>query len=131
MHIHYPQLDVIGSPADGLLPWLENYTFPHEKRLAVREYAALSASFFVVELLRNRVTTALAFASAHPSSVDALLGEAARCSLRMIAGMVVIDQNSLEGVRDDTRQSLIDTEALIKKWHGAGHLGYAITPLVA
>ena len=24
MHVHYPQLDVIGSPADGLLPWLEN-----------------------------------------------------------------------------------------------------------
>ena len=29
MHIHFPQTDVIGSPADGLLPWLENYTFPH------------------------------------------------------------------------------------------------------
>lgn len=128
MHIHYPQLDVIGSPADGLLPWLENYTFPHEKRFAVCEYAALSASFFVAELLRNGVTTALAFASAHPSSNDTLLGEAARCSLRMIAGKVVIDQNSLEGVRDDTRQSLIDTETLIKKWHGVGRLGYAITP---
>ena len=22
-HVHYPQVDVIGSPADGLLPWLE------------------------------------------------------------------------------------------------------------
>ena len=28
MHIHYPQTDVIGSPAPGLLPWLENYTLP-------------------------------------------------------------------------------------------------------
>ncbi|MDP1684124.1 MAG: guanine deaminase, partial [Hydrogenophaga sp.] len=26
MHIHYPQTDVIGAPAAGLLPWLENYT---------------------------------------------------------------------------------------------------------
>ena len=128
MHIHYPQLDVIGSPADGLLPWLESYTFPHEKRFAVPEYAASSASFFVAELLRNGVTTALAFATSHPSSVDALLGEAALCSLRMIAGKVLMDQNSPEGVRDDTRQSLIDTEALIKKWHGVGRLGYAITP---
>ena len=128
MHIHYPQLDVIGSPADGLLPWLENYTFPHEKRFAVPEYAVSSASFFVAELLRNGVTTALAFATSHPSSVDALLGEAALCSLRMIAGKVLMDQNSPEGVRDDTRQSLIDTEALIKKWHGVGRLGYAITP---
>ncbi|RYH24569.1 MAG: guanine deaminase, partial [Alcaligenaceae bacterium] len=30
MHVHFPQTDVIGSPAEGLLPWLENYTFPHE-----------------------------------------------------------------------------------------------------
>src|SRR3990167_2793917 len=32
MHVHYPQTDVIGAPAAGLLPWLENYTFPHESR---------------------------------------------------------------------------------------------------
>ncbi len=24
LHIHYPQTNVIGSPAEGLLPWLEN-----------------------------------------------------------------------------------------------------------
>ena len=40
MHVHYPQLDVIGSPADGLLPWLENYTFPHESRFGDAAYAA-------------------------------------------------------------------------------------------
>jgi hypothetical protein len=34
LHIHYPQTDVIGSPAEGLLPWLEHYTFPHEARFA-------------------------------------------------------------------------------------------------
>src|SRR5690606_31814269 len=28
MHVHFPQTDIIGAPADGLLPWLENYTFP-------------------------------------------------------------------------------------------------------
>ncbi|HYF16527.1 MAG TPA: guanine deaminase, partial [Ramlibacter sp.] len=32
LHVHFPQTDVIGSPAEGLLPWLENYTFPHEAR---------------------------------------------------------------------------------------------------
>ncbi|MBP8102271.1 MAG: guanine deaminase, partial [Burkholderiaceae bacterium] len=34
MHLHYPQTDIIGSPAPGLLPWLENYTFPEEKRFS-------------------------------------------------------------------------------------------------
>ena len=32
LHVHYPQTDVIGAPAAGLLPWLEHYTFPHESR---------------------------------------------------------------------------------------------------
>ena len=57
MHVHYPQTDVIGSPAEGLLPWLENYTFPHEKRFAAQGYAEQVAEFFLDELLRNGVTT--------------------------------------------------------------------------
>ena len=128
MHVHYPQLDVIGSPAAGLLPWLERYTFPHEARFASPEYNLPAAEFFVDELLRNGVTTALAFATSHPESVNALLGEAQRRRLRMIAGKVLMDQNSPDGVRDNTEQSLIDTEALINKWHGVDRLGYAITP---
>ncbi len=128
MHIHYPQLDVIGSPAEGLLPWLENYTFPHEQRFSAPEYSAQAATFFVAELLRHGVTTALTFATSHPESVNALLAEARKHSLRMIAGKVLMDQNAPEGVRDQTEQSLRDTEALIEKWHGVDRLGYAITP---
>ncbi len=128
MHIHYPQTDVIGSPADGLLPWLENYTFPEESRFAAQEYCAQAALFFIAELLRHGVTTALTFATSHPQSVDALLAEAQKQSLRMMAGKVLMDQNAPDGLRDDTEQSLIDTEALIQKWHGVDRLGYAITP---
>jgi guanine deaminase len=128
MHVHFPQTDVIGSPAEGLLPWLENYTFPEEKRFADTEYCAQAATFFIAELLRNGVTTALTFATSHPPSVDALLGEAHQQNLRMVAGKVLMDQNAPDGLRDETEQSLLDTEALIQKWHGVGRLGYAITP---
>ncbi len=128
MHIHYPQTDVIGSPADGLLPWLENYTFPKEKRFASTEYCAQAASFFIAELLRNGVTTALTFATSHVESVDALFTEAQKQSLRLITGKCLMDQNAPDGLRDETEQSLIDTEALINKWHGVDRLGYAITP---
>jgi guanine deaminase len=131
MHIHFPQTDVIGSPADGLLPWLENYTFPHEKRFAAPDYSAQVAQFFIAELLRNGVTTALAFATSHPASVNALFTEAQRQHLRLITGKVLQDRHSPDGVRDDTEQSLIDTEALIQRWHGVDRLGYAITPRFA
>ncbi|MEG0975603.1 MAG: guanine deaminase [Comamonas sp.] len=131
MHIHYPQTDVIGSPADGLLPWLTNYTFPHESRFVDADYAASVAHFFVDELLRNGVTTPLTFATSHPSSVNALFDEAKKRQMRLITGKVLQDRHSPEGVRDETEQSLIDTEALIQRWHGVDRLGYAITPRFA
>jgi guanine deaminase len=131
LHVHFPQTDVIGSPADGLLPWLENYTFPHESRFDAPEYADEVAGFFVDELLRNGVTTALAFATSHPESVDALFAEAQRRCLRLVTGKVLQDRHSPDGVRDQTEQSLIDTEALIQRWHGVDRLGYAITPRFA
>ena len=131
MHIHFPQTDVIGSPAAGLLPWLENYTFPHESRFADEAHARELATFFLDELLRHGVTTALAFATSHPSSVDVLMAEAQRRGLRLIAGKVLQDRHSPDGVRDETEQSLIDTETLIARWHNQGRLGYAITPRFA
>ena len=131
MHVHYPQLDVIGSPADGLLPWLEKYTFPEEKRFIADEYCVQAAAFFIAELLRNGVTTALTFATSHVSAVNALFEEAQKNRLRLIAGKCLMDQNAPDGLRDKTEQSLVDTEALIKQWHGVGRLGYAITPRFA
>ncbi len=131
MHIHYPQTDIIGAPADGLLPWLENYTFPYESRFADGAYAGSVASFFFDELQRHGVTTALTFATSHPASVNAAFEEAHRRQLRFMTGKVLQDRHSPDGVRDETEQSLADTVALIRQWHGKERLGYAITPRFA
>lgn len=131
MHVHYPQTDVIGAPAAGLLPWLENYTFPHESRFHEPDHAGEVAAFFLDELARNGVTTALTFATSHPASVDAMFEAARWRGLRFITGKVLQDRHSPDGVRDQTEQSLIDTEALIQRWHGVDRLGYAITPRFA
>ena len=140
LHIHFPQTDVIGSPSAGLLPWLENYTFPQEARFADEAHANAMATVFLDELARNGVTTALAFCTSHPASVDALLFESQRRGLRMVAGKVLQDRHSPDGVRDQpssdglrnaAEQSLLDTEALIQRWHGVDRLGYAITPRFA
>ncbi|MDH4134645.1 MAG: guanine deaminase [Gammaproteobacteria bacterium] len=131
LHIHYPQTDIIGAPAEGLLPWLERYTFPAEARFADAAHARRVAEFFLDELQRNGVTTALTFASSHPASVDALFEAARARNLRLITGKVLQDRNSPDGVRDETERSLADTEALIKKWQGVDRLGYAITPRFA
>lgn len=131
LHVHYPQTDVIGAPAAGLLPWLENYTFPHESRFADKAYARGVAEFFFDELARHGVTTALTFATSHPASVDAAFEAAQARGLRFITGKVLQDRHSPDGVRDQTEQSLIHTEDLIRRWHGVDRLGYAITPRFA
>jgi guanine deaminase len=134
LHVHYSQIDVIGSPADGLLPWLENYTFPEEKRYFDEQWCAQAATFFIAELLRNGVTTALTFATSHVASVNALFEAADTANMRIITGKCMMDRNCPEGMRDETEQSLIDTESLIQRWHGQGargQLGYAITPRFA
>ncbi|MDR7151430.1 guanine deaminase [Hydrogenophaga palleronii] len=131
MHVHYPQTDVIGAPAAGLLPWLRDYTFPHESRFHDPDYATEVAAFFFDELLRQGVTTALTFATSHVASVNAAFEVAKSRGLRFITGKVLQDRHSPDGVRDDTEQSLIDTESLIRRWHGVDRLGYAITPRFA
>ncbi len=140
LHSHYPQTNVIGSPAEGLLPWLEHYTFPEERRFASPDYSTEAAQFFIAELLRNGVTTALTFATSHPASVNALFTEAQTQRMRLITGLCLMDrhapadvlnQAAANGGLDATEQSLLDTEALIRQWHGVDRLGYAITPRFA
>jgi guanine deaminase len=131
LHIHFPQTDVIGSPSEGLLPWLEDYTFPHESRYGDPVHSDAMATVFLDELERHGVTTALTFCTSHPGSVDSLLAQSQRRGMRMIAGKVLQDRHSPDGVRDETEQSLVDTEALIQRWHGKDRLGYAITPRFA
>jgi guanine deaminase len=82
-------------------------------------------------LLRNGVTTALTFATAHPSSVNALFSEAQAQRMRIITGLCLMDRHAPADLVHDTEQSLLDTEALIQRWHGTERLGYAITPRFA
>ena len=84
MHIHFPQTDIIGAPADGLLPWLDNYTFPAESRFADPAHSAEVAEVFFDELLRNGVTTSLTFATSHPQSVQAFFEAARHRPLRLL-----------------------------------------------
>ncbi len=70
-HLHYPQTDIIASPAPDLLPWLEKYTFPTESQFSNPAHAHEVSAFFLDELLRNGTTTAMVYGSVHKNSVEA------------------------------------------------------------
>jgi guanine deaminase len=130
-HIHYPQTDVIGSGGRQLLDWLEDYTFPAERRFSDAVHAQEVAEFFLDELVRNGTTTALAFCTVHPASVEAFFQAAARRRMRMIAGKVLMDRNCPTYLRDSPSTGERDSRELLEKWHGRERLQYAITPRFA
>src|SRR5882724_10393037 len=127
-HIHYPQTDVIGSGGRQLLDWLEDYTFPTERRFSDPVYAAAVAEFFLDELIRNGTTTAMVFCTVHRTSVDAFFHSAAARQMRMVAGKILMDRNSPEYLRDSVSSGEQDSRELLQKWHGHERLSYAITP---
>lgn len=130
-HVHFPQLDIIGSYGAQLLDWLNQYAFPAEAKFADPDYAREVAGVFIDELLTNGTTTALVFGTVHPHSADAIFEAADAKGMRLIAGKVLMDSNCPEELRDDAEAGYADSKALIERWHGKGRLGYAITPRFA
>ena len=130
-HVHFPQLDIIGSYGAQLLDWLNQYAYPAEARFADPAYARDVAQAFIDELLRNGTTTALVFGTVHAHSADAIFEAAEARNMRLMAGKVLMDSNCPEELRDTPDSGYAESEALIKRWHGRGRLGYAITPRFA
>jgi guanine deaminase len=130
-HIHYPQTDIIASPAPGLLPWLDTYTFPTESKFSDPEHAQEVAKFFLDELLRCGTTTAMVYCTVHPESVEAFFTESEKRNLRMVAGKVMMDRNCPEFLRDTAECGARDSEELIRIWHKRGRQLYALTPRFA
>ena len=130
-HVHFPQLDIIGSFGARLLDWLNRYAYPEEAKFADVGYAREVATAFVDELLRNGTTTALVFGTVHAHSADAIFEAAEAKGMRLVAGKVLMDSNCPEALRDDPDTAYEQSKALIERWHGRSRLGYAITPRFA
>lgn len=127
-HVHFAQLGITGACGHGLLEWLEQYTFPEERRFADPSYAQQVARLFLEELAKQGTTTAAVYGTVHAASLDALFSEAQGTGLRIIAGKTMMDRNAPEGLLDTAQSSYDDCRALIERWHGKGRLGYAVTP---
>ncbi len=132
-HLHFAQTDIIASHGEQVLQWLERYTFPAERRFADPAHAAEVAQFSVNEMLRNGTTASMVFATVHKGSADAIFRAAEARGLCMIAGKVLMDRNSPEGLCDTAESGYEDSKQLIDEWHDkpGTRLRYAVTPRFA
>jgi guanine deaminase len=130
-HVHYAQVDVIASYGRQLLDWLNDYTFPAERAFADPEHAWRIAGLFLETLLRHGTTTAAVYPTVHKQSVDAFFEQAQQRNLSMVCGKILMDRNCPDYLRDDVAGAEQDCRELIRRWHGKGRLGYALTPRFA
>jgi guanine deaminase len=130
-HLHFPQTQAIASYGAQLMEWLNTYIFVEEQKFARAAHAAAVAERFMDELLSNGTTTAVAYCSVHPTSVDAYFTAAEARGMRMIGGKVMMDRNAPDALRDTPQQGYDETKQLIEKWHGRGRAHYAISPRFA
>jgi len=130
-HIHYPQTQVVASYAANLLEWLNSYTFVAEQKFADEQHAEFIAERFLDELIRHGTTTAVAYCSVHPQSVDAYFRASQHRNMRMLGGKVMMDRNAPPALCDTAQSGYDDSKQLIARWHGKDRLDYVITPRFA
>ena len=130
-HVHYPQVDVIASHGAQLMDWLERHTFPVEARFSDGAVARETAGFFLSELLRNGVTTALVFSTIHTGATAALFEAAHARTMRVITGKTFMDRGAPEDVCEGVEEARDGALMLIEAWRGVGRLAYAVTPRFA
>jgi guanine deaminase len=131
VHLHLPQIDVIASPAAGLLQWLERYTFPVEAAFSDPAVCAEAARFFLDELARQGTTSACVFGTVHAQSVEALFAQALARDVRLVAGKCLMDAHAPANLRDTADGGVQASADLAARWHGRGRLAYAVTPRFA
>lgn len=131
LHLHYVQSQIMASYAGSLLEWLNTYTFIEEQKFSQQGHAEAVAVDFYDALIRHGTTTAVAYCSSHPRSVDAFFAEAQRRNMLMVGGKVMMDRNAPEALCDTAQSGYDDTKALIARWHGRGRSLYAISPRFA
>jgi len=130
-HLHYPQSEMIAKYGEQLLSWLENYTFPTERKFASTEYCQHIAKLFIQQLINNGTTTACAFATVHQHAASALFSEASAINMAIITGKVCMDRHCPSDLQDTPELAQQQSEALIEKWHGKGRNLYALSPRFA
>ncbi len=130
-HIHFPQINMRGAFGEELLEWLNNFTFPVEKKFENDEYAKMTAKYFWRSLVENGTTTSVVYSTIHKNATNILFETAFEKGMRSIIGKVMMDRNAPAELIESPEKSCEDSEELYHKWHGIDHLQYIFSPRFA
>lgn len=114
LHTHAPQFPNQGLGVGlSLLEWLEQYTFPLETKYTDEEFAKKVYRAVVKNTLKAGTTTACYYGTIHTESTIHLATIASKLGQRCLVGKVNMDQNSPVSYKEETDNSIEETERFI------------------
>ena len=130
-HIHVPQTRVLGAFGQQLLPWLNKWVFPEEKKYKDRAYAKEGTRGFFENLIASGTTTCQAFTTTSPVATEEFFEEATRRNMLVLGGVTGMDRFAPPDSMSSAEDFYKDSKRLIEKYHRKGRNLYAITPRFA
>jgi len=130
-HIHVPQTRVLGAFGQQLLPWLNKWVFPEEKKYKDRAYAKEGTRGFFENLIASGTTTCQAFTTTSPVATEEFFEEATRRNMLVLGGVTGMDRFAPPDSMSSADDFYKDSKRLIEKYHRKGRNLYAITPRFA
>jgi len=129
LHTHAPQYTFHGMGMDlELLEWLSTYTFPEESRYSDLEYASRAYDIFVNDLRRSGTGRAVIFGTIHRQATLLLMEKLEQSGLVTYVGKVNMDRNSPDFYREQTEESLKETEKFVEDATGFRNTRPILTP---
>ena len=117
LHSHAPQFPNLGLGLDKeLMPWLDSYTFPEEKKYSDSGYAKKVYSAFIRSLWKHGTTRSCVFATIHKNTTKLLMDLFAEAGLGAYVGKVNMNRNAPEYLLESTEESIDNTKELLEEY---------------
>lgn len=128
LHCHAPQFRNLGISMDKeLIPWLNDCTFPEESKYKDVKYATKMYKKFIEEVWKYGTTRIVVFSTIHKESTTKLIDLFIKSGLGAYVGKVNMDRNCNEELRENTKQSILDTDDILTKYKDVSSL---VKPIV-
>ncbi|MEM1107559.1 MAG: amidohydrolase family protein [Planctomycetota bacterium] len=130
-HLHLPQFDIVGAHGRPLLDWLDEFTFPAERKWEDADYARGMTRRVVDQLLAHGTTGICAYSTVHYDATRAALETARDAGMRGVIGQSIIERNAPEDFVRPATRLLDESQQLLQDFPPAGRLAAAVTPRFA
>lgn len=128
LHLHAPQYPNMGLGLDKeLIPWLNTYTFPEEEKYHDLAYSEKVFRRLVTDLWKVGTTRAVIYSTIHKETTKLLIDMLIESGLGAFVGKVNMDRNCPSYLKEDTKDSIVNTEEIVKEY---GNKSLMVKPII-